>query len=201
MKKIVTAILTFMLGIMVSFVMNIAAETMLSSEQVSYSNSKTSETTVKGNLDELFSAVDINERLGDTPITGIGNGTVTGAISTLNTNVDSINSSVSSLNSNITTLNNSMNSTVNALGNVSFLPFNVSGSSSRTIPKNGTEVWIFIVRANVSIGNIIMIDTWNQIAKNAVNDMVDVVVNSDGTITLTNNYAGMVRCLAIYSSP
>jgi len=89
MKKVIKFIRSNILGLLVglSLCLNgvIIAENMITSEQVSYSNDKTSETTVKGNLDELFSAVDINERLGDTDISSIGeDGTITSAIDKLN---------------------------------------------------------------------------------------------------------------------
>jgi len=91
MKKIIKFIRSNILGLLVglSLCLNgvIIAENMITSEQVSYSNDKTSETTVKGNLDELFSAVDINERLGNNDISTIGDGTVTGGINQLKNNL------------------------------------------------------------------------------------------------------------------
>jgi len=92
MKKVIKFIRNNMLGFLVglSLCLNgvIIAENMITSEQVSYSNDKTSETTVKGNLDELFSAVDINERLGNNDISTIGeDGTITGAISAQQTSI------------------------------------------------------------------------------------------------------------------
>jgi len=91
MKKVIKFIRNNILGLLVglSLCLNgvIIAENMITSEQVSYSNDKTSETIVKGNLDELFSAVDINERLGTTDISSIGDGTIAGAISSVNDNL------------------------------------------------------------------------------------------------------------------
>jgi len=78
MKKMSKNILLFICGILVAFTIDVAAEVVISSGAVSYSNSRTAETTVDGALDELFSAVDINEKIGTTDISSIGNGTLTG---------------------------------------------------------------------------------------------------------------------------
>jgi len=110
MKKIIKFVRSNILGLLVglSLCLNgvIIAENMLSSEQVSYSNDKTSETTVKGNLDELFSAVNINERLGSTDISSIGDGTVTGAIDTLDSNLTNNATSIATNTNAITELKN-----------------------------------------------------------------------------------------------
>jgi len=95
MKNIGKATLIFILGIIVSFSMNVAAEVVLSSESVSYFNSKTNETTVNGALDELFSAIEISNQIGDmTKIASIGDGTIAGAILNINNTVSGINSKV-----------------------------------------------------------------------------------------------------------
>ena len=93
MKNISKIILAFILGIIVSFSMNVAAEVVLNSESVSYFNSKTTETTVGGALNELFSAIEISKQIGDmTKIASIGDGTITGAISGINNTVSELNS-------------------------------------------------------------------------------------------------------------
>jgi len=91
MKKISKIPLGFVLGILVSLTINVTAETLIDSGAVSYSNSNTSETTVDGALNELFSAVDINNRLGSTDISSIGDGTITGAILNINNTVSELN--------------------------------------------------------------------------------------------------------------
>jgi len=63
MKKIRNGIIGFVFGAIFCVTVNVAAETLISSEEVGYSNSKTRETTVDGALDELFSAVEINEEI------------------------------------------------------------------------------------------------------------------------------------------
>jgi len=89
MKNISKILLAFVLGILISFTINVAAETILNSEAVSYFNSNTNETTVNGALNELFSALEISKQIGDiTKIANIGDGTITGAISTLNSNLE-----------------------------------------------------------------------------------------------------------------
>ena len=79
MKK---AVIGIIIGAILVFAIDVVAGVVISSSSVSYSN-----TTVNAALDDLFSSVDINQRLGTTSISGIGNGTITGAISTLNSNV------------------------------------------------------------------------------------------------------------------
>lgn len=97
MKKIAKTTLTFILGILLAFAIDVAAEVVIDSGAVNYSNSKTNETTVSGALDELFSAVDINERIGSTDISSIGDGTITGVIATQQEQIDEQNSIISSL--------------------------------------------------------------------------------------------------------
>ena len=80
MKKY-TGVFIFALGIIAALAIDVAAESIISAGAVNYSNSKTSATTVSGALDELFSTVDINDKIGTTDISGIGDGTITGAIS------------------------------------------------------------------------------------------------------------------------
>jgi len=88
MKKISKIPLGFVLGILVSLTINVTAETLIDSGAVSYSNSNTSETTVGGALDELFSAIEISNQIGDmTKIASIGDGTIAGAINTVNSEV------------------------------------------------------------------------------------------------------------------
>lgn len=83
------------IGIFFGFTVEVFAAS-ISSDSVSYSNSsKTTQTTAKGALDELFEVVNINEKLGSTNISSIGDGTVTGAISSLNTNMNTMNSFLS----------------------------------------------------------------------------------------------------------
>jgi len=85
MKKISKISLGFVLGLLVSLTINVTAETLIDSGAVSYSNSNTNETTVSGALDELFSSIEISKQIGDmTKISAIGDGTIAGAISTLN---------------------------------------------------------------------------------------------------------------------
>ena len=88
MKNISKILLAFVLGILVSFTLNVAAQVVLSSDAVSYSNSRTSEITVDGALDELFSAVDINEKIGNMEeISSLGNGTIVSAINAVNNSI------------------------------------------------------------------------------------------------------------------
>jgi len=89
MKKMSKNVILFICGILVAFTIDVAAEAVISSEAVSYSNSQTAATTVDGALDELFSAVDINEKIGSTDISSIGDGTITGAIATQQAQIDS----------------------------------------------------------------------------------------------------------------
>jgi len=58
-SKIVLVIVTIILSTTVSVI----ADNVITSNSVSYSNSKTSETTVDGALDELFESVKINEKI------------------------------------------------------------------------------------------------------------------------------------------
>lgn len=76
MKKI----LLLFVGILLIGVVSIKASELISSSQVLYKDNNTVATA----LDELFSAVDINERLGDADISNISDGTVTGAINEIN---------------------------------------------------------------------------------------------------------------------
>ena len=80
-KTIANGIIGGIIGTLMVFTINVAAETLIDSGAVSYFNSNTNETTVNGALDELFSAVDINGKIGDmAKISSIGDGTITGAI-------------------------------------------------------------------------------------------------------------------------
>ena len=108
---------------------------------------------------------------------------------------------VSELETNVSELNTNLSNVSNALRKQCFISFVISGSSSTTIAKQGSEAWIFVTRGITGTLNIISVDTWNAVAKNVTNDIVDVVVNADGTLTLTNNYTGQVRCMAIFSTP
>ena len=88
MKKTVIGII---IGTLLVFILDVAAEIVISSSSVSYSN-----TTVNAALDDLFSSVDINDKIGTTDISTIGDGTLTGAIfnqqSQINQQVNSIKS-------------------------------------------------------------------------------------------------------------
>jgi len=92
MKKILESKITLVIvSVLLSTTINVVANNVITSGSVSYTNSKTSETTVNGALNELFSAVDINERLGNTDnISSIGDGTVASAISTTNSTVNTL---------------------------------------------------------------------------------------------------------------
>jgi len=64
MKKILESrIVLVIVTIILSTTVSVIADNVITSNSVSYSNSKTSETTVNGALDELFESVKINEEL------------------------------------------------------------------------------------------------------------------------------------------
>ena len=86
MKKMSKNVLFVAIGVLIAITIDVAAEAVISSGAVSYSN-----TTVSAALDELFSAVDINEKIGDiSKISGLGDGTITGAIDKVNYNMNTI---------------------------------------------------------------------------------------------------------------
>ena len=86
MKKIIKFIKNNLLGFLValSLCLNgvIIAENMISSEQITYNG-----TTVKAKVDELVEASDVSDKIGSTDISSIGDGTVSGAINELNSNM------------------------------------------------------------------------------------------------------------------
>ena len=98
MRKIGKITLAFILGTVFAFTLDVVAETLIDSGAVSYSNTATNETNVKGALDELFSAVGINQRLGTTGISSIGDGTITGAIKSVNDENNNLNSDIATWN-------------------------------------------------------------------------------------------------------
>ena len=54
MKRIGKNVLIFILGTVFSFIINVAAETLIDSGAVTYTNASTNQTTVNGALNELF---------------------------------------------------------------------------------------------------------------------------------------------------
>jgi len=140
-------ILGIIVGVILSFSLDIVAETMLSSNSVSYSNNKTSETTVNGALNELFSAVDINQRLGDTNLSNVGDGTITGTLSTLYNNRSHIGMVVQS-----TTLD-TMEKVIEIYGGTSWVKiegrFLLGTSSSYAVNSTGGAATVSLTTANL----------------------------------------------------
>ena len=92
MKFIKNNLLGFL--VMLSLCLNgiIIAENIISSEQVTYNG-----TTVKAKVDELVEAADISDKIGDTDISGIGDGTITGAIENVNNKISGLDVNVSKI--------------------------------------------------------------------------------------------------------
>ena len=83
---IIKNILLILLGSIIAIVMDVAAATVINSNYVSYSSTM----TVEAALNDLFSKIDIDEKIGNmTNISGIGDGTIAGAIKTINTTLNS----------------------------------------------------------------------------------------------------------------
>ena len=139
LKTIVNGIIGGIVGTLMVFTVSVAAEAVIDSGAVSYSNSRTNETTVNGALNELFSAVDINERLGNTDISSIGNGTISGAISSNLGQINSLKSSVSTLTNNINTLSNKHSSDISSINtSLSGKQATITGGASTIASSNLT---------------------------------------------------------------
>jgi hypothetical protein len=89
MKENTKIIIGVIIGIVISSTISITATTMIQADKVSYKTSNGDTTDVNSALDRLFDLNTVNEKIGSTNISSIGNGTITGAISNLNDNISS----------------------------------------------------------------------------------------------------------------
>jgi hypothetical protein len=87
MKENTKLILVAIIAVVVSSTISITATTMIQANSVSYKTSNGDTTDVNSALDRLFDLNTVNEKIGSTNISSIGNGTITGAISELNSNL------------------------------------------------------------------------------------------------------------------
>jgi len=196
MKNISKILLAFVLGILVSFTLNVAAQVVLSSDAVSYSNSRTSETTVDGALDELFSAIEISQQIGDmTKIASIGDGTITGAISTLNTNLGSVDNRVSEMNTVIDNLSTQKSTafTTDVAGTLSIYTKTVS------IPKGTYKVSIFgnIYSSGGHAAQLYLAIPGLQLAGSVTNNTSETPVFSENIVVIEEDKVDVSLYLAI----
>jgi hypothetical protein len=84
MKENTKIIIGVIIGIVISSTISITATTMIQADKVSYKTSNGDTTDVNSALDRLFDLNTVNEKIGSTDISSIGDGTITGAISNLN---------------------------------------------------------------------------------------------------------------------
>ena len=102
MKKI---IIGFIIGLGAAIFVNVMAETLIDSKSVSYTNNNMTATTVSGALDELFSAIEISNQIGDmTKISNIGDGTIASAISDISNAVSELDNNMFDIKTNLSQL-------------------------------------------------------------------------------------------------
>jgi hypothetical protein len=94
MKENTKIILVAIIAIVVSSTISITATTMIQANSVSYKTSNGDTTDVNSALDRLFDLNTVNQKIGSTNISSIGNGTITGAISELKSNLSDISSRI-----------------------------------------------------------------------------------------------------------
>jgi hypothetical protein len=109
MKENAKLILVAIIAIVVSSTISITATTMIQADKVSYKTSNGDTTDVNSALDRLFDLNTVNEKIGSTDISSIGDGTINGAISNLNGSISNINGSISNLTGSISSLNSQFN--------------------------------------------------------------------------------------------
>jgi hypothetical protein len=91
---------------------------MIQANKVSYKTSNGDTTDVNSALDRLFDLNTVNEKIGSTDISSIGDGTITGAISNLNGSISNINGSISNLTGSISNINGSISNLNGAISNL-----------------------------------------------------------------------------------
>jgi hypothetical protein len=88
MKENTKIIIGVIIGIVISSTISITATTMIQANKVSYKTSNGDTTDVNSALDRLFDLNTVNEKMGSTDISSIGDGTITGSISNLYNNLN-----------------------------------------------------------------------------------------------------------------